>query len=83
MSFRLILASVALSFLLASSANAQTQLDDLLEPIRVKYGLPALAAAVAKDGRVIAIGAVGTRVLGAEMPVAVNDRFHIGSDTGR
>jgi hypothetical protein len=64
MSFHLILASVVLSFLLASSANAQTRLDDLLEPIRVKYGLPALAAAVAKDGRVIAIAAIGTRVLG-------------------
>ena len=81
MSFRLILASIVLSFLLAPSANAQTQLDDLLDPIRVKYGLPALAAAVAKDGRIIAIGAVGRRVLGSEIPVAVDDRFHIGSDT--
>jgi len=71
MSFRLILASLLLNFLLAPSANAETQLDDLREPIRVKYGLPALAAAVAKDGHIIAIGAVGTRLLGAEIPVAV------------
>jgi CubicO group peptidase (beta-lactamase class C family) len=81
MSFRLILASMVLNLLLVPSANAQTRLDDVLEPIRLKYGLPALAAAVAKDGRIIAIGAVGTRVLGAEIPVAVDDRFHIGSDT--
>ena len=82
MFFRLIIvASIVLNFLLAQSANAQTQLDDVLKPIRAKYGLPALAAAVVKDGSIIAIGAVGTRVLGTEIPVAVDDRFHIGSDT--
>ena len=81
MFFRLIVASIVLNFLLAQSANAQTQLDDVLKPIRAKYGLPALAAAVVKDGSIIAIGAVGTRVLGTEIPVAVDDRFHIGSDT--
>ena len=56
-------------------------IDDLLEPIRVKQELPALAAAVSKEGRIIAVGAVGTRVQGKEIPVTVDDRFHIGSDT--
>ena len=73
--------AIAIAVWLASSAGAQERLDDLLEPIRVKEQLPALAAAVSKEGRIVAAGAVGTRVQGKEIPVTVDDRFHIGSDT--
>ena len=67
---------------LTSSAVAEQQsLNSVLERVTVKYGLPALAAAVAKDGRIVAIGAVGTRLLGVDIPVTVTDRFHLGSDT--
>jgi len=52
-----------------------------LTPIRAKYKLPALAAAVVKDGKIVASGAVGVRVSGTDIAVAVDDRFHIGSDT--
>lgn len=62
-------------------ASAEDDLDSLLEPIRAKYQLPALAAAVAEQGKLVAIGAVGTRVLGQDIPVATDDRFHLGSDT--
>lgn len=81
MSIRLIVLSFALGLLLAPAARAEADLDGLLKPVRDKYGLPALAAAVAKDGKVVALGAVGTRVLGMDLPVARDDRFHIGSDT--
>ena len=81
MFFRLIVASIVLNFLLAQSANDRRSLTTCSSLFECKYGLPALAAAVVKDGRIIAIGAVGTRVLGTEIPVAVDDRFHIGSDT--
>jgi CubicO group peptidase (beta-lactamase class C family) len=61
---------------------AQMQsLDSQLTPIRDKYGLPALAAAVVKDGKIIAAGAVGVRVYGTDLGVTINDRFHLGSDT--
>jgi CubicO group peptidase (beta-lactamase class C family) len=40
-----------------------------------------VAAAVVKKGQVVARGAVGTRVLGTEYRVTVDDRFHLGSDT--
>jgi CubicO group peptidase (beta-lactamase class C family) len=40
-----------------------------------------LAAAVVQDGKVIASGAVGTRRVGTTIPVTINDRFHLGSDT--
>jgi CubicO group peptidase (beta-lactamase class C family) len=63
------------------SASAQESLDALLEPYLTKYDLPALAAAVVKDGKVVAVGAVGTRRAGERIPVTVNDRFHLGSDT--
>lgn len=68
--------------LLASGAAAKPlSLDALLQPYLAEYGLPALAAAVARDGAVIAAGAVGTRRLGHELPVTLDDRFHLGSDT--
>ncbi len=77
------LALLALTATLNSStaANAEDSLDAMLDPIRVKYALPALAAAVVKDGKLIAVGAVGVRVAGTDIPVTVDDRFHLGSDT--
>jgi len=77
------LAMLALSlFALVPAAGAQQEdISDYLESVRAAYDLPALAAAVVKDGFVIAAAAVGTRIHGAEMPVTINDRFHIGSNT--
>ncbi len=57
------------------------RLNAYLETVRSEYDLPALAAAVVKDGEIIAAGAVGTRVYGMDIPVTVDDRFHIGSIT--
>lgn len=62
-------------------AFAADDITSLLEPIRAKHNLPALAASVVRDGEVVASGATGTRVLGMDLPVTVEDRFHIGSDT--
>ncbi|MCK8786676.1 beta-lactamase family protein [Roseomonas sp. NAR14] len=56
-------------------------LDPILQPFLASHGLPALAAAVVRAGRIVAAGAVGTRRAGAEIPVTLDDRFHIGSDT--
>jgi len=64
-----------------SGVRAETSLDTELKPYLAKYGLPALAAVVVKDGENFAAGAVGTRRAGAEIPVTINDRFHLGSDT--
>jgi CubicO group peptidase (beta-lactamase class C family) len=61
--------------------GAHTPLGPLLQPYLARFTLPALAAAVVKQGQTIAAGAVGTRRIGADIPVTVNDRFHIGSDT--
>jgi CubicO group peptidase (beta-lactamase class C family) len=56
-------------------------LEPLLEPIRQKYQLPGLAAAVARVDRVVAAGAVGVRAVGKEARIELTDRFHIGSCT--
>ncbi|MGZ8300996.1 MAG: serine hydrolase domain-containing protein, partial [Rhodoplanes sp.] len=70
--------------LLALPALACAQmrpLDAELEKVRAKHGLPALAAAVVKDGAIIAAGAVGVRAHGTAVKVTIEDRFHLGSDT--
>ena len=76
----------AMSVLAARTAWAATPPDAAslapsLQPMLARYGLPALAAAVVQDGRVIAAGAVGTRRWGTDTPVTLDDAFHIGSDT--
>ncbi len=74
------LAALALLFIPAA-AKAQRSLNSMLTPYLTQYNLPALAAAVVKNGKVVSAGAVGTRRAGTEIPVTINDRFHIGSDT--
>jgi CubicO group peptidase (beta-lactamase class C family) len=72
--------------ILTSAGYAQdprrgASLDPILQPYLARYDLPALAAAVVKNGEIIASGAVGTRRAGTNSPVTIEDRFHIGSDT--
>lgn len=91
MNRRDLIAAAALAPSVASSlrtAGAQTvhpepvvSLDTLLQPYLTQYTLPALAAAVVRDGQVVASGAVGNRRADTRSPVAIDDRFHIGSDT--
>lgn len=68
-------------FFIAGPLKAQTSLDSLLNPYLTRFDLPAIAAAVVKDGKIISAGAVGTRRAGVKIPVTINDRFHLGSDT--
>ena len=77
------LASFLLAFAPAPSFALEQApgLNDELEQTRVKHGLPALAAAVVKDGKIVASGAVGVRALGSAVKVTIGDRFHLGSDT--
>jgi CubicO group peptidase (beta-lactamase class C family) len=56
-------------------------LNEELEPLREKHGLPALAAAVVKAGAIVASGATGVRAYNSTIRVTITDRFHIGSDT--
>ncbi len=62
-------------------ARGPVSLGVILEPYLDRYGLPALGAAVVRDGKFVAMGVVGTKAAGREIPVTTGDRFHIGSDT--
>ncbi|HUE36118.1 MAG TPA: serine hydrolase domain-containing protein [Candidatus Acidoferrum sp.] len=79
----LILALISGLYTLTAS-TAPPAPDDMtqnLEAIRQKYGLPALAAVVVKDGAICDRIAVGVRKWGDTTPVTTKDVFHIGSDT--
>jgi CubicO group peptidase (beta-lactamase class C family) len=54
-------------------------LADVLEPVRRKFKVPALAAALVRDGNLAAVGAVGVRKVGSPERVTPDDRFHLGS----
>lgn len=79
----LLLAVVLGVLVLSASAGAQgrTALEFVLNPFLGRYDLPAIGAAVIKDGRIVAVGATGTRKVGTKTIVTLSDRFHIGSDT--
>jgi CubicO group peptidase (beta-lactamase class C family) len=55
--------------------------SSLLAPIIQKYDIPGMAAAVVRDGEIVALGVAGVRTRGKPEPIAAADRFHIGSDT--
>ena len=66
---------------MASSSHANPELEALLEPIRAKYSIPAMAGAVfGKDG-MIAEAAIGVRKAGTDVKVTEDDVWHLGSDT--
>ena len=58
-----------------------TDLASLLEPVRLRHGLPALAAAVMQRGSLVSCAVTGVRALGTSVPATLQDRFHLGSDT--
>lgn len=65
----------------AAGASPGTDLAAMLEPVRLRHGLPALAAAVMRRGRLVSSGVTGVRALGTDVPATIQDRFHLGSDT--
>lgn len=65
----------------AFALESRSTLNDDLDALRVKNGLPALAAAVVKDGVIVASGVAGVRAHGSGVKATINDRFHLGSDT--
>ncbi len=63
------------------TAKGQNSLNLILKPYLSDFNLPAIGAAVVKNGEIIFSGAVGVRKFGSNIPVTINDPFHIGSDT--
>src|ERR1700722_9555699 len=61
----------------AAGDEAVTQ---ALKPIRQKFNVPAMVAAVVTSDGIKLVGAVGVRKRGAEIPVGLDDLWHLGSD---
>lgn len=53
----------------------------VLKPIRQKFGVPAMAAAVVSSEGIQFVGAVGVRKRSTKIPVTLTDQWHLGSDT--
>jgi CubicO group peptidase (beta-lactamase class C family) len=69
---------------LAASLALQVQpvdISDALKTLRDKNDLPGLVALAVQGDRVAAQGAAGVRKRGADAPITVEDRVHIGSCT--
>lgn len=66
-----------------SAADSVEPVDcaSLLEPIRSEFRLPALAAALVNQDRLISLGAVGLRRADTSARVTPTDKFHLGSLT--
>lgn len=56
-------------------------LEFVLERIRERHGLPGLAAAIVRQGDIVASAAVGVRRMGSADRLELHDRFHIASCT--
>ena len=65
----------------SGAASKPPSMSQILEGIRKKHDLPALAVVVVKDGTICSRAAVGVRKWGDPTPVTTNDVFHIGSCT--
>lgn len=58
-----------------------TDLSAVLDQVRLKHGIVAMAGIVVERGRVIAAGACGERKSGSGIKVTMKDRWHLGSCT--
>jgi CubicO group peptidase (beta-lactamase class C family) len=67
--------------LVACQKHRAEDLDGQLRTIRQQYDLPALAGAVVTSDGIRVQGVVGVRKYGTNSPVAIDDQFHLGSDT--
>jgi len=57
------------------------RIKEILEPLRQKHNLPAMAAALVTGQGLEIAGAVGVRKAGTDVPVTIEDLWHLGSDT--
>lgn len=65
----------------AKDAPAEKDLGEVLETVRKEQGLPGLAAAAVRGGRIVAAGVAGVRQVGKEDKIGLDDRFLLASCT--
>jgi CubicO group peptidase (beta-lactamase class C family) len=77
----LCLTCLTLSAASPALADDSPDINAILEPIRAKHHLPALAGAVFDVTGMITQGSAGVRKAGDKQPVTGDDLWHLGSDT--
>jgi len=80
-SLRILIAALVLAVPSLDAEAGKPDLAVLLEPIRAKHEVPALAGCIVGIDGPIAVGAVGIRSVGSDAPVAEGDLWHLGSCT--
>ena len=77
--------AITLLCLIPVTVHAETpppkDVSSLLTPIIQKHDVPGMAAAVVRNGEIVAVGVAGLRTRGKPDKIASADHFHIGSDT--
>jgi CubicO group peptidase (beta-lactamase class C family) len=73
--------AIVLSCLAMLTLASRAAEDDWLEQIRVRHGVPGLAAAAMREGSLVKLAATGTREFGGSDAVTKDDLWHIGSCT--
>ncbi len=64
-----------------TAAPAEASLKQRLEALREEHDVPALGAALLRDGQVVELAVVGNTRAGVDEPVGEDDAWHIGSCT--
>lgn len=78
---RLKLIFVAFTLTSLWARSEPPSLAAVLEPIRAKHKIPALAGGIFTTEGLVEMDAVGVRKAGTDVPVTKNDLWHLGSDT--
>ena len=61
-------------------AAGDPAVTNLLVPIRQRYQVPAMAAALVTSKGLVSVGVAGTRKRGTDTAATLDDRWHLGSD---
>ena len=77
----ILIAALVLAAALPDAQAEKPDLTGLLEPIRAKHEVPALAGCIVGVDGPIAVGAVGIRSAGSDAPATEGDLWHLGSCT--
>ncbi len=65
----------------AEALSEDFKLKQILEPIRAKYALPALAGGIVTTSGLERVAATGVRKAGGTTQATIGDLWHLGSDT--
>lgn len=75
-----------IGFLIISSCYSQESFEikktlHIIDSIRIRFDIPAVAFGVVRDDSILLQGAIGVREINTNDSITIYDKFHIGSDS--